>query len=129
VWEVLAGTFLTIDILLYNFRMSKFKYCRRLPCLSSSKFTKLSFFATKCDGWRAVGENIYYIRYDYIYRNVFLSDPRRRTLPEANVVGALSLRPASQQGASVKSTASLPFRFRTDPNGHLRRRSNSTCGR
>jgi hypothetical protein len=70
VWEVLAGTFLTIDILLYNFRMSKFKYCRRLPCLSSSKFTKLSFFATKCDGWRAVGENIYYIRYEYIYRPV-----------------------------------------------------------
>ncbi len=31
-------------------------------------FTKFSFLATKCDGWRAVGKNLYLICHSYVYK-------------------------------------------------------------
>ena len=95
--------------------MLNFKYCRRLACLSSSKFTKCSFFATKRDRWRAVRENTYYIRYVYIYirmsffQTVQTTVDRRRT--KANLVCPLSFGLGISTRAYVKSTVRLSFSF------------------
>jgi hypothetical protein len=51
--EILAGIFLTIGMLLYTFGYKFLGNC----CLSWSKLAKYSFLATKCDGWRTVGEH------------------------------------------------------------------------